>query len=421
MRKHICLKAVLFALAAILFAGCSKKSQNVLTLWTDNVEFASYVELFNASQNDVKIATVYKAELTNSLLAAKGKNAPDIIAGSYLGYGMEKHLYSSLSGLFRSNLLQEESFYEDLLNSGKIGKTQYLIPVSFNLGTLVCDENNKELIDQNTTTISFDQIKSYSKKFNQKNKENIYTKMAFAPQWNPDFLYMVLVSNDVTFELNGDSIKYNVPVIENCCNYLSEWTNSINSSFNDERDFAFKYLYTPFNKQVLQQKSLFAYTSSDKLLSLSEDQLDKIDFFWFSQNDRSPVMETMVCMGIYTKSKNKRNAQKFIIWFMNKDSQEKMINRRVSMKLDTNTFGIANGFSSLISVNEQVLPLYYKCLLAKIPSPSFPKAPEPYPANWEIIKKEIICPFIRNSIFAKQDAQIISQSYKEWINQNKEE
>lgn len=421
MKKHNCLKAVLIAFATMFIAGCSKNNDKTLILWTDNVEFASYVELFNASQDEVNIATVYKSELIDSLPARKGEKSPDLIAGSYLGYGMDKHLFSSLRSLFSKSLLSEEDFYADLLNSGKNGKNQYLIPVSFNLGTLVFDINNKEIIDQNTTTVTFQQLKAYSEKFNIQTKENIYTKMAFAPQWNLEFLYLVLVSKGISFDLHGDTIKYNVPLLESCCDFLIDWTNTINTSCNDERDFAFKYLYTPFNKQVLQQKSLFAYTSSKELLSLSEEQLDKVDFLWFSENDKSPVLEDMVMMGIYKKSKNKHNAQKFITWFMNKESQEEMIKRRISMKLDTNTFGIANGFSSLISVNEHVLPIYYKCLLAKIPSSSFPQAPKSYPANWKIVKKEIICPFLRDSIAEKQDSQIISRTYSDWINQNKEE
>ena len=256
MKKHNCLKAVLIAFATMFIAGCSKNNDKTLILWTDNVEFASYVELFNASQDEVNIATVYKSELIDSLPARKGEKSPDLIAGSYLGYGMDKHLFSSLRSLFSKSLLSEEDFYADLLNSGKDGKNQYLIPVSFNLGTLVFDINNKEIIDQNTTTVTFQQLKAYSEKFNIQTKENIYTKMAFAPQWNPEFLYLVLVSKGISFDLHGDTIKYNVPLLESCCDFLIDWTNTINTSCNDERDFAFKYLYTPFNKQVLQQKSL---------------------------------------------------------------------------------------------------------------------------------------------------------------------
>ena len=59
MKKHICLKVLLTALTLALIAGCSK-NQEALILWTDNVEFASYVELFNSSQKEVKVAAVYK-------------------------------------------------------------------------------------------------------------------------------------------------------------------------------------------------------------------------------------------------------------------------------------------------------------------------------------------------------------------------
>lgn len=421
MRKHICLKAVLVAFAAIFIAGCSRNNDKTLILWTDNVEFASYAELFNASQDEVKIATVYKTDLISSLTNLNNQRAPDILAGSYLGSGIKEKYYASLNDLFDEDGLHSEDFYTDLLNAGKYDGTQYLIPVSFNLGTFVCDITNSEFIDQDSTLMTFDQIKAYSEKFNVQTKENIYTKMAFAPQWNPDFLYMVLVANDVTFSIENDVLKYNIPLIEQCFDFLINWTTSINTSSNDERDFSFKYLYTPFSKQVLQQKSLFAYTDSSKLLSLSEDQIDKIDFYWFVNNNKSPVMENMSMMGIYKKSGNKSNAMKFISWFMNKDSQEAMIKRRMDMNLDTNTFGIADGFSSLIYVNEHILPMHYKCLLAKIPASDLPKAPEAYPANWEVIKKEIIIPYLRNAVSGSKDAQGIARSYTEWATQNKEE
>lgn len=421
MRKHICLKAVLIALAAMLIAGCSKNNDKTLILWTDNVEFASYVELFNASQDEVKIATVYKTELVDALDNLKDMRKPDILAGSYLACGMQKKYYASLDKVFSDEGLHEEDFYSDLLKAGKSGKTQYLLPVSFNLGTFVCDISNKEIIDQDSTLVTFDQLKTYSKSFNSKTRENIYTKMGFAPQWNSDFLYMVLVANNVTFNIEKETLKYNIPLIEKCYDFLIEWTNTINTSSNDERDFAFKYLYTPFNKQVLQQKSLFAYTSSNKLLSLSEDQIDKVDFYWFCHENQSPVLEDMVMMGIYKNTKNKSKAMKFISWFMNEESQEAMIDRRISMNLDTNTFGIAGGFSSLIDVNEHVLPVYYKCLLAKIPESTLPKAPQSYPSTWPVIKKEIITPYLLNAVNGNKDTQGFASSYTNWINQNKED
>lgn len=420
MKKHFCLKIILTSLIAMLIFGCSNNNDNTLILWTDNVEFASYIELFNASQDEIKIATIYKTDLVDSLSQNK-KKYPDILAGSFLACGIKKKLFASLEKVFDEEMLFPQDFYPELLEYGSDGKTQYLLPVSFNLGTFVCDVANQEIIDQDSTKITFDNLKEYSTKFNSKTNENIYTKMAFAPQWNPDFLFMVLVANNLEFKIEDDILKYNIPLVEQCYSFLDEWTKEINTSSNDELDFAFKYLYTPFNKQVLQQKSLFAYTSSDKLLSLPEDQLDKVDFLWFSNDDKSPVLENLVMMGINKKSKNKSQAIQFIKWFMNKNSQDEMIKRRIAMNLDTNTFGIAGGFSSIISVNEQVLPVYYKCLLAKIPPADFPKAPQIYPSNWAIIKKEIIMPNLKNSVSKKGDAHAFSKSYIDWINQNKEE
>ena len=83
MKKHICLKVLLTALTLALIAGCSK-NQEALILWTDNVEFASYVELFNSSQKEVKVAAVYKSDLINNLSDKKNSTSPDLIAGSWL-------------------------------------------------------------------------------------------------------------------------------------------------------------------------------------------------------------------------------------------------------------------------------------------------------------------------------------------------
>ena len=106
---------------------------------------------------------------------------------------------------------------------------------------------------------------------------------------------------------------------------------------------------------------------------------------------------------------------------MNQTSQEQMIKRRIEMNLDTNTFGIAGGFSSLISVNEQVLPVYYKYLLAKTPASSIPKSPTSYPSEWTAIKKEIIIPCMLSEISGKHDSYALANNFKEWVNSKKED
>lgn len=421
MIKNICLKfkCLIVLISVLICVSCKKQKLQTLILWTDNVEFASYVELFNASQSEVKVAAVYKSSLLDSLDPKSSQIKPDVIAGSYLAYGIKSNYFSSLNKIFTDDFNREQ-FYPELLQIGARGKKQFLLPVSFNLTALVFDLENSSFV-KSSNTISVEQIKESSKLFNQKDKDLVYKKMAFAPQWNPDFLYLTLVAKSISFTSDGQTLKYNAPILENAIASLRNWTSEINTSDNDEKDFAFKYLYTPFNKQVLQQKSLFAAISSEKLLALSEDELDKIDFRWFVEDEKAPVRENLSMIGIYKHSKNKKTALKFIQWFMNKDSQEQMIIRRINMNLDTNTFGIANGFSSLIRVNEQVLPGYYKVLLARTPFHSIPKAPSIYPAEWEAVKKEIIIPYLVSSLGKNSSPADLSYQFAEWAQARKEE
>ncbi|MBQ0002999.1 MAG: extracellular solute-binding protein [Treponema sp.] len=419
MKKHICLKCLLAFLSILFIEGCSKNNSEVLILWTDNVEFASYAELFNSTQDDVKVAAVYRSDIISSLPVEKGHTNPDLCAGSYLSSGISKHYFSSLNSIF-SDRLKQESFYTSLLDFGKKGNTQFLLPVNFNLGALVYDTANSEYVSGNDS-ITFDQIKECSSKFNLKNKDNIYLKMGFAPQWNADFLYEIIASEGITFSYQNEVIKFNIPQFESALEGIKSWTKEINTSCNDEKDFSFKYLYTPYNKQVLQQKSLFAYASSDSLLSLSEEQIDKMDFKWLSSSTKITVLENASMIGIYKKSKNKKACKKFIQWFMTKEAQEMMLKRKIDMNLDTNTFGIANGFSSLIEVNEHVLPIYYKCLLAKIPSSSQIKAPFMYSSDWKTIKKDVLLPFVLKNLEEKNAVIDFPKYYAEWVSQNKEE
>ncbi|MBP5401703.1 MAG: hypothetical protein J6Y36_00945 [Treponema sp.] len=419
MKKNICLKSFLIALCILFIQSCSKQREEVLILWTDNIEFASYAELFNASQDSVKVAVVYKAETLDHLPVEKGGTNPDLIAAGYLTPGIAKHYFSPLNGIF-SDRFTKEAFYPGLLEAGKKGNTQYLLPVNFNAGAFVFDVNNSDLIE-GTGTINYEQIKKASKEFNAKSADNLYTKMAFAPQWNPDFLYKVLAADDVKFSAQKNEIKYNIPLVEKNCEFLIDWTKTTNTSCNDEKDFAFKYLYTPYNKQVLQQKSLFAYTTSDRLLSLTEEQLDKIDFCWFEKDTNILTEENNTMIGIYKKSKSKKACQMFISWFMTEEAQSAMLKRKIDMNLDSNTFGIANGFSSLISVNEHIFPVYYKCLLAKVPASSSITAPAPYPPQWVEIKRDVIIPYLKQTLEGKTDSSTLSKMYKDWENQNKEE
>ena len=89
------------------------------------------------------------------------------------------------------------------------------------------------------------------------------------------------------------------------------------------------------------------------------------------------------------------------------------------MNLDTQTFGICSGFSSIKSVNERVYPAYYKTLLGKMPSEESLVAPLPLPSRWESLKERVIIPYLSEATNTENTSAIksIDERIAAWRNQ----
>ncbi|MBR5097456.1 MAG: hypothetical protein IK094_10170, partial [Treponema sp.] len=235
-------KTILIAALAILLASCSKKQERLI-LWTNNVDFVSFVELFNASQDKTRIVACYYDAPTNKLPSVNAAARPDIFAGSYLQAGMEKKFFANLNSLFgKKGPLIRDDFYEPLLKSCSYNEKQCLVPVSYNLPSLVFDSGNYENV-LGATMLSFDTIKEISKKYNAKNRAGVYTSMGFGPLWSKDFLYLVFKDKGVFFNVEGQKISYTENMFEKSVDFVRDWVNEVNEGVKNEEDFAFKYLY----------------------------------------------------------------------------------------------------------------------------------------------------------------------------------
>lgn len=395
-KQRMNFKALFFLSLSFLFFSCGKKETRLL-LKTNNTDFISAAELFNASQDKIKVVVYYQDELVKNIGAAKDSVKPDILAGSYLQAGVEKKYFSSLSSLIKKNgPLDKDNFYPELLKTGRVGETQYLLPVSFNLPALVFYSENYESL-QDYAMLSFDDIKSLSKKFNRQNKDGVYSAMGFGPLWSPDFLYLVFKDQGVFFNAGKDSIAYTENVFKKSADYVGEWIERVNGGVKNEQDFSFKYLYMPFYNQVQSGRCLFSYATSRQILSLPKDQIHNLDFRWICNDSKIQIEDDLVSIGVYSKSKKKAAARKFIVWFMGEYSQKQMLDRKAQMNLSTDSFGIAGGFSSLQNVTERLFPLYYRALLSNTPVADRLFAPQNFPSDWDGIKKAAVKPFIMDS------------------------
>jgi hypothetical protein len=106
----------------------------------------------------------------------------------------------------------------------------------------------------------------------------------------------------------------------------------------------------------------------------------------------------MAYFGIYRHTKAKKAAEAFAEWFYQEDTQRLLLGAAKNNRLNETRFGIANGFSALRTVTEQVFPQFYPSLLGHMPPGSFLSPPNILPRNWTAIKERVILPYLRDRI-----------------------
>ena len=411
--------------ASLSLFGCSKMGgrknkqtvyqQNRIVIWTSCREFAQYIELFNRQHKDNCAILVYKDNPALSLPPAKDENPPDIIVGSWLRTATPQKNFKSLEYLFDTKKLTSDIFYPQLLDSGKYKDRHYLLPVSFNLPAVIFASDNKELIPD-SYVLSLEQVRETAAAFNTKNKKEVFTKIGFTPLGDSDFLYLVAKMKGSAFrEEKGDIVFKNQELL-NSVSFLNDWVNKDNSSAQEEEDFTFKYLFMPYYRQVSSGRTLFAYTTSDKLFKILNEQDLEIDYRWLVEDKQIFIEDSNTMMGIYKKARNQVGATEFITWFFQSENQRRILDTKDRMHLETDMFGIAGGFSSLRDVTEHILPVYYNQLLTNLPPDEMLTVPQMLPARWESYRTLVVEPYIKDSIttLAEESAPIFQDYEKEW-------
>ena len=388
--------AILLAAFSIL-SSCDETEQSRIIIWTSSAEFAQYTELFNFTHPGSNAVIVYKENPAQELPPAKDELPPDIVIGSWLCTDKTQKQFKSLDYLFDRQTISSSMFYSQLLEAGKIRKTQYLLPVSFNLPAVIFAESNKDYISENYT-MTLDQIKAAGLSYNEKNKKGTFSRIGFLPSANDDFLYLTTKLYRVDFREEKGQIVWSDLRLRNVVSYDRDWIINTNSSAQEEQDFAYKYLFMPDYRQVTSGRTLLAYTTSNKMFGYMKSQELNIDYRWIAGDDFIPIEDSLLMTGIYTKARNEQGATEFLTWFFDSENQKEILERKIQMELNNEMFGIADGFSSLRDVTEHVLPIYYNQLLTNLPPAQLLKVPQKLPARWDSYKSVVVEPYLNAAI-----------------------
>lgn len=390
-----------------LFSSCSDSKKKPIIIWTNSTEFASYIEYFNSTHSNAKAVLVYKEQPAHSLPPQKDEAKPDIIIGSWLKNSTTRKYFTPLDYLFLEHKITKSDFYNQLIEYGSINDKQYLIPVSFNIPAMIFSAKNESLIE-NDHLLNLDQIKTTAGNYNKTNKDSSYAAMGYAPSWDSSFLYLAAKLQGASFREKGNSFSWDSKALMNTVSFIKDWTTARNTDTSSEQNFEFKYLYMPKYRQINTDRCLFAFMNSDELLTLTEDQSTGISFRWIEQNGKIPVNDEIITMGIYKHAKNTKQAELFIEWITKEATQRELIQRTEHMDLDTITFGIANGFSSIKSVNEKIFPTYYRQLLGNLPASDYLTVPNILPYRWPLLVNKVIIPYLTDSTNTAKELQIES-------------
>ena len=407
MKKLFCTLLVCMLIAFHL--SCKRPvEQEIGVIWSDNVEFAWYCELFNACQEDYRFIVESKNNIVNELITSEEK--PDIIVSSFINVNATKGLFRKADHLLAK--MEPHIFYDELLELGKVDGLQYFLPVSFNLPLIIFPIKNTHLL-QNSVTISFDELKKISPNFNAKNR-GLYTKMGFAPRWEDEVLYLAMQGMGVNFEEDTQNLqqglsygkdeektkyvfKWNDEKLKNATSYLKAWTLAVNGSTQEEEDFKFKYLYDPPYILIENNFCAFYYMPTNRLFSISPEKMQNLDFRYLEVDGKIPCKDDVLYMAITKNSKNVKASEAFFQWFYSTETQEILLNKKMETSLIGKEFGIAGGFSALKQVTAEVFPKYYPLLLSHLLPYDSLKVPSFLPNNWNALKEKLLMPYLQDA------------------------
>jgi hypothetical protein len=373
--------------------GCAVFHRRPLVLGTDRPELASFVEQFNALQQDLRVQLRYMSSPEEALRRNQGV---DLLIGARLAGAGEARALEPLEDLFRAGRLARADFYAPLLAAGAPERRQVLLPLSFCLPAVVFLPYNLGETPPNLG-IPLEYLRQSGGQYNQRVRDAL-VREGFSPLWDPEFLLFAAELSGARFRLEPGGLGWNARALEDAVGYLRDWVRTTNGGVEAESAFAAKYLYLPPGRLLDEKRIQFYLLRSCDLMRALDEQKEEADFRWLAGPEKILVSDEILFAGVPRSSRRKSQAKAFLLWLFQGETQTRLL--EISRRQRLGVFGIAGGFSGLKSVNELVFPQYYPQLIGRIPPEELLYIPGPLPEAWPEIKSQALVPWLREAVSA---------------------
>lgn len=394
---------------AVALAGCSLFPSRVAVLWTNQPEFTTYTELFNAAQDRYKVQIVYKSLPAQSVAGAREQ--PDLVVGERISAAAAISRFGALDQIMGKGQIDPAAFYRELLSSGRHGGRQFLLPVSFDLPMILFHGQGAR--PGAPIAITLQEMKQKSLDFGKGSTES-FPRSGFSPFWNPDFLVRVAEISGADFHQTPQGeLAWDEQKLQSAIQTMREWVKEEDGGSSAEASFREKYLYDPINKLLDSGRILYYYMPAAKFFGLPPAMRSAIDFRWLADgNARILAPESVLYVGVPARAPDKGAAYAFLKWFFRPENQARIL--EASKYEHLKSFGIGNGFSALRATDERDFPQYYPELLGKIPGPDLLAFPQSLPIDWGDLETNVIVPWLQHEISVSTQDQSLDARLKAW-------
>ena len=386
----------LFAAASL--DACSGKPGITARIWTDAPELAIAAELFNARGGSLAVQLAWKSDLAESFLSSKAvggsAGVPALVVGRRLGGPGLRERLSSIDFLFKGGL-GRDSLYPELLEGGRIDGARVLLPISFNLPSVVFLRDSPAAGDG--FTLSLPDLAVPSVAF--RSPTGAAARMGFSPRWDARFMIAALDSGGARFrevDRPGQGIPelaWDPSGLADALRELISWSATVNGSAALEDDFNFKHLYSPPYRWLKEGQALYAYMDSSELFLVSEEKRADLDFRWYSSGGKVPISEAPVYAGLVRGAPGRGAAETFLRWLLTPEAQRAILERSRGSRASGYSFGVVGGFSSIRSVNEGIFPAFYPALVGHAPPADKLATPSRMPPDWPSLRAAVLVPW----------------------------